>query len=561
MKFRPKFRPNLSKEGSNRNRIRKISGSSDQPPHHGRIRTTSAASGGPSMTEPVPAVSQPVGVKRVPVVNRVLEEEPLSVAPTASMNEKITDWPPSTLASPPTSPGWERAPSPAPKRATEPKEPCLTSPLHDPQAQQLAHSHHHSHPASVFHRRRADHKRKFTQGVPERGQMTMFDLIYYNPQHGSRMSTSSSRRTSRASSCSDRTAGSEVGGVEGDGVVPDPSRVTTPDEPDEDLVAASATDEPQATPPAVEDLDEPDEDMPVPQVKVGPNGEIILDDESTLIETSAAKKAKEDLLKSPLVFENANQGTNYGSWGKKRKNVDWGDKETIRFYKALSIFGTDFSMMENIFKRRSRHELKMKFKKEERINRPLVDKCLREGMQFDTSIMASESEEDERVKKEKVLTARKRPQGDHAGQRKRRRVRKERSNRGYYSSSDDADESSDALNPTAHLPSPHLPASMATGSPTIVTRRGRLSTHSRRSNSTDASPMLKSLLSRTSGVDEQDLSAPSSAPSSAFPPGLLAANPSLASAVPGSLVVVGSPNDLLREEEEPDLAKEANGDY
>ena len=44
------------------------------------------------------------------------------------------------------------------------------------------------------------------------------------------------------------------------------------------------------------------------QVKVGPNGEIIVDEESTIIETSASKKAKEDLLKAPLVFESANQG-------------------------------------------------------------------------------------------------------------------------------------------------------------------------------------------------------------------------------------------------------------
>ena len=89
------------------------------------------------------------------------------------------------------------------------------------------------------------------------------------------------------------------------------------------------------------------------QVKVGPNGEIIVDEESTIIETSASKKAKEDLLKAPLVFESANQvSSNYGSWGKKRKNVDWTDKETLKFYKGLSVFGTDFSMMESVFKRR-----------------------------------------------------------------------------------------------------------------------------------------------------------------------------------------------------------------
>ncbi len=49
-------------------------------------------------------------------------------------------------------------------------------------------------PASIFDRRKADHKRKFNNGVPERNKMTMFDLIYYNPMEGSRMSNSSSRR-------------------------------------------------------------------------------------------------------------------------------------------------------------------------------------------------------------------------------------------------------------------------------------------------------------------------------------------------------------------------------
>ena len=44
-----------------------------------------------------------------------------------------------------------------------------------------------------------------------------------------------------------------------------------------------------------------EEAMPVPQVMVGPDGSIIIDESTTLIETTAAKKAKDDFLKSPLV--------------------------------------------------------------------------------------------------------------------------------------------------------------------------------------------------------------------------------------------------------------------
>merc|ERR1712029_1271336 len=81
--------------------------------------------------------------------------------------------------------------------------------------------------------------------------------------------------------------------------------------------------------------------------------------------------------------------------GKKRKNVDWTERETVRFFKALSVFGTDFSMMENVFRRRNRHDLKMKFKKEERSNRALVDRCLSQGLKFDASFFDHESEQEE----------------------------------------------------------------------------------------------------------------------------------------------------------------------
>ena len=36
-------------------------------------------------------------------------------------------------------------------------------------------------------RRKAEHRRRFKGGVPERRAMTMFDLIYYNPENGARM--------------------------------------------------------------------------------------------------------------------------------------------------------------------------------------------------------------------------------------------------------------------------------------------------------------------------------------------------------------------------------------
>ncbi len=70
------------------------------------------------------------------------------------------------------------------------------------------------------------------------------------------------------------------------------------------------------------------------QVKVGPNGEIIIDESSTMVETTASKRARTDLANSTLVVENAgNKLTNYGTYSKKRKYSDWTEKETFRFYR------------------------------------------------------------------------------------------------------------------------------------------------------------------------------------------------------------------------------------
>ena len=57
--------------------------------------------------------------------------------------------------------------------------------------------------------------------------------------------------------------------------------------------------------------------------------------------------------------------------------------ETARFYRALSMLGTNFSLMEKLFHNRPRVELKRKFKTEEKINPQLVDKIISRQIPFD----------------------------------------------------------------------------------------------------------------------------------------------------------------------------------
>ncbi|CAB4066869.1 BDP1 [Lepeophtheirus salmonis] len=235
---------------------------------------------------------------------------------------------------------------------------------------------------------------------------------------------------------------------------------------------------------------EEDQHMPVPQVKIGPDGQIVLDEDSTFIETTATKKAKEDLLKTSLVYEN--QSTNYGTWAKKRKEFRMGEKETVRFYKALSIFGTDFSMMASIFKKRDRYDLKMKFKKEERGNRNLVDRCLSQSGQFDLSTIGSESEEEQ-----VVLTNGKKKGPSHE-------------------------------------------VEVITLHP-LPLRMRKKNTQNDISWVQNASPTPVPSVERKNNVSNSESSIlEQSDKDNTFPPGLLAANPGLANATSGSLVVVAA---------------------
>lgn len=65
-----------------------------------------------------------------------------------------------------------------------------------------------------------------------------------------------------------------------------------------------------------------------------------------------------------------------------RKNPEkqterWTKDETLQFYQALQQFGTDFSLIETQFPHRTRRQIKLKFKKEEREHPHRIDAALR----------------------------------------------------------------------------------------------------------------------------------------------------------------------------------------
>lgn len=190
-------------------------------------------------------------------------------------------------------------------------------------------------------------------------------------------------------------------------------------------------------------MEEPENDQPeevaisddeneelAPQVKVGPNGEITIDEKSLVVENKQVKRSQEKIRNSKLV--DGDSVTTYGVYKKAKRTKLWSKKETLRFYKALNAIGTDFSLMLSLFPGRTRRDLTMKFKKEEKINRPLIDRALMVPNTYDITELKNEMELEEReerakekIQEEVTLIAKKKAE-------EKRKIREEKNAGGHH---------------------------------------------------------------------------------------------------------------------------------
>lgn len=152
---------------------------------------------------------------------------------------------------------------------------------------------------------------------------------------------------------------------------------------------------PEAAEAETNDDNESDNDSayPAPQIKIGPSGEIVVDEQSLVVVNTQVTKQKEQIQNSKLVDGDS---SSYGIYKRSPRATSWTQPETLRFYKALNVIGTDFTLMTQLFPKRSRRELKMKFKKEERSNLPLVDKALKERCSYNFQDLKLEVEFDQK---------------------------------------------------------------------------------------------------------------------------------------------------------------------
>ncbi|XP_054278267.1 uncharacterized protein LOC128996812 [Macrosteles quadrilineatus] len=196
---------------------------------------------------------------------------------------------------------------------------------------------------------------------PDKAKLTMLDLIFYNPKSNP-MSVSTEQTKGRKKE----------------------------DKVEMNLMVAEAVEEEK-----VDDVEEEPTTpaVPVPQLKVGPDGQIMLDPRSLVIETTEVKEKRAVMEKSGIVRETGI--TRYNTYSKKKHiRKDWTALETLQFYKALNTIGSDFSLMTKLFPNRTRHDLKLKFKKEEKINMKLIDRAMTAPADFDFASLQKELQEE-----------------------------------------------------------------------------------------------------------------------------------------------------------------------
>ncbi|XP_041093276.1 transcription factor TFIIIB component B'' homolog isoform X7 [Polyodon spathula] len=194
----------------------------------------------------------------------------------------------------------------------------------------------------------------------DRSKMTMRDFIYYLPENNPMKSSLEEERR-------------EIDKVIG----PMPSKDPANKAPLRPPVRDEDEDDHEE-----EDVEHvQDDQVLVPRVKVAEDGSIIIDEESLTVEVLRTQGPNVVEENDP-VFERGST-TTYSSFRKSTHTKPWTNRETDMFFLAISMVGTDFSIIGQLFPHRARVEIKNKFKREERENSWRIDKAFKEKRPFD----------------------------------------------------------------------------------------------------------------------------------------------------------------------------------
>ncbi len=104
--------------------------------------------------------------------------------------------------------------------------------------------------------------------------------------------------------------------------------------------------------------------------------QIIFKDGKIVIDNNTIAPREEKKL---VIVEKKTKKVTSMSFRTKNQTAKWTEEETRKFYKAIEIFGADFSMIAKLFPTRNRDQVKNKFHKEEKVNTFLMDEAFRKN--------------------------------------------------------------------------------------------------------------------------------------------------------------------------------------
>lgn len=108
------------------------------------------------------------------------------------------------------------------------------------------------------------------------------------------------------------------------------------------------------------------------------NGQIQLDESSLVIDRHArAARAREAVAEEAVEETELTRRITSASWLKVDRSGGWNEVLTDQFYDGLRMFGTDFYMISKMFPGRTRHSVKLKFNKEEKLNAWRIEATLK----------------------------------------------------------------------------------------------------------------------------------------------------------------------------------------
>ncbi|THV07636.1 hypothetical protein K435DRAFT_833491 [Dendrothele bispora CBS 962.96] len=121
------------------------------------------------------------------------------------------------------------------------------------------------------------------------------------------------------------------------------------------------------------------------QVRIGPNGETIIDEESLVVD----RVEEEDTSNYTHVVESdTTKFVNSGTYGKRFRGSRWSAEETELFYDALAQYGENYELISYVLPGRDRKACKNKFKAEDKKNPGRINQCLNNSIPVDMATLS-----------------------------------------------------------------------------------------------------------------------------------------------------------------------------